>query len=230
MLSLDAVAASLAWADPWLAPWFTAWGLPVSQLEAWAFVLSVLMVGFNLKVNPLGWPLAIISSILYGILFARSRLYGEATLQAVFIAVSFWGWWQWLRGVDKHNPDKHLHALRVRMLSRRHRWVAIGITLAMWPLLGLLLDHITDSDVPYFDALPTAGSLMGQWLLGRKWVENWPCWLAVNLVSMGLFAYKQLWLTVILYGVFAALSVWGWRQWRDMAAVADSSVPHALHT
>jgi nicotinamide mononucleotide transporter len=80
----------------------------------------------------------------------------------------------------------------------------------------LLLTHITDSDVPYLDALPTAGSLIGQWLLGRKWVENWPCWLLVNVISMGLFAYKQLWLTVILYAVFAMLSVLGWRQWLEL--------------
>lgn len=213
MLSLDAVAASLAWADPWLAPWFIAWGVPVSQLEAWAFVLSLLMVGFNLKVNPAGWPLAIVSSALYGILFARSRLYGEAVLQLVFIAVSFWGWWQWLRGVDER-----AQVLTVRSLSGTQRVLVLGLTLLAWPLIGALLDHITDSDVPYFDALPTAGSLAGQWLLGRKWVENWPCWLAVNLVSMGLFAYKQLWLTVILYGIFAVLSAWGWLQWRALAA------------
>lgn len=213
MLSLDAVAASLAWADPWLAPWFTAWGVPVSQLEAWACVLSLLMVGFNLKVNPMGWPLAIVSSALYGILFARSRLYGEATLQVVFIVVSVWGWWQWLRGVDGR-----AHALTVRALAKKGVLMAVGATLLIWPLIGAMLDRVTDSDVPYYDALPTAGSLMGQWLLGRKWVENWPCWLAVNVVSMGLFAYKQLWLTVMLYGLFALLSAWGWWQWRALAA------------
>jgi nicotinamide mononucleotide transporter len=214
MLSLDAVAASLAWADPWLAPWFTAWGVPVSQLEGVAFVLSLLMVLFNFRVNAWGWPLAIVSSVLYGVLFARSKLYGEASLQLVFVIVSVWGWWQWLRG-----RDGDAHALRVRELQVRGRVMAMSACLALWPLTGTLLAHITDSDVPYLDALPTAGSLLGQWLLGRKWVDNWPCWLIVNLISMGLFAYKQLWLTVILYGIFAALSVMGWREWRQLAGV-----------
>lgn len=212
MLSLDAVAASLAWADPWLAPWFTAWGVPVSQLEGMAFVLSLLMVWLNFKVNAWAWPLAIVSSVLYGVLFARSRLYGEASLQLVFVVVSVWGWWQWLRGVDGQ-----AHSLSVRQLASRGRLKAVLTCLALWPLTGALLTHITDSDVPYLDALPTAGSLIGQWLLGRKWVDNWPCWLIVNVISMGLFAYKQLWLTVILYGIFAALSVQGWREWRQMA-------------
>lgn len=221
-MSAMSIADALAWADPWLAPWWTAWGVPVSRLEAWAFVLSLAMVLFNLRVNPLGWPLAIASSLLYGLLFARSKLYGEASLQLVFVALAVWGWWQWL-----HGTDGHAHALRVRQMRPRGRWLALCLTLLLWPLIGLLLHHITDSDVPYWDALPTAGSLVGQWLLGRKWVENWPCWVAVNLVSMMLFAHKQLWLTVGLYGLFAMLALWGWRQW---SAIARGEAPprHAL--
>jgi len=59
---------------------------------------------------------------------------------------------------------------------------------------------------------------LGQWLLARKRIENWPCWLAVNLISMALFAHKALWLTVLLYGLFALMSVWGWRQWHKATA------------
>ena len=72
---------------------------------------------------------------------------------------------------------------------------------------------MTDSDVPFLDALPTVASVTGQLLLGRKLVENWPTWLFVNGVSVLLFAIKGLWLTVILYALFAALSVAGWRAW-----------------
>jgi nicotinamide mononucleotide transporter len=93
----------------------------------------------------------------------------------------------------------------------------------MWQVMGLLLDRLTDSDVPYWDALPTTGSLIGQWLLGRKYVENWPCWLLVNLVSMALFAHKGLWLTVWVYALFALLSVVGWRAW--LAAARGSARP-----
>jgi nicotinamide mononucleotide transporter len=57
-------------------------------------------------------------------------------------------------------------------------------------------------------------SLVGQFLLGRKFIENWAVWIVVNVVSVGLFAYKSLWLTVGLYGVFIVLSVVGWRAWQ----------------
>ncbi|HZF79749.1 MAG TPA: nicotinamide riboside transporter PnuC, partial [Rubrivivax sp.] len=82
----------------------------------------------------------------------------------------------------------------------------------------LLLQRATDSDVPFLDALPTVASVTGQILLGRKLVENWPVWVAVNIVSVGLFVYKALWLTAILYGLFAVLAVVGWRAWGRLAA------------
>lgn len=87
-----------------------------------------------------------------------------------------------------------------------------------WPLRGLLLDRCTDTDVPHRDAFPTTASIAGQWLLGRKYVQNWTAWLIVNTVSAALFACKDLWLTMLLYLLFVALSVAGWQAWRQLAA------------
>ena len=196
---------------PLLTPAFTWAGSAFTWLEMLATALALWMVVCNLRVNPLGWPLAIISSALYGLLFIHSKLYGEAALQAVFIVLGGWGWWQWLRGTGDHGQ-----ALTVRQLTPRQRRLALAATLAAWPLLGLLLARITDSDVPYLDALPTVGSLTGQYLLARKWVDNWPAWVAVNVFSVLLFATKGLWLTTGLYAVFALLALLGWRAWRAL--------------
>jgi nicotinamide mononucleotide transporter len=191
---------------------FTLWDSPVTWTEVVAFVLAVCMVVCNWRVNPLAWPLAMVSSALYGLLFFDVRLYGEASLQLVFIAVAVWGWWQWLRGTGDDGG-----ALRVRHLGARGRLGVGAFVLAAWPLLALFLDRATDSDVPWCDALPTVGSLAGQWLLGRKYVENWPVWIGVNVVSVGLFAWKGLWLTVILYALFVVMAALGWRAWRRLA-------------
>jgi nicotinamide mononucleotide transporter len=198
-------------ARPALAVAFTLFGSPVTWLEVAAFWIAIAMVFANFRVHPVAWPLAMVSSLMYALLFADSRLYGEAALQFVFIAVAFWGWWEWLRGTGADGAP-----LRVHRLSPRWRVLAVAATLAAWPLLGALLDRHTDSDVPYLDALPTVGSLLGQFLLGRKLIENWAVWFAVNVVSVGLFAVKGLWLTVILYALFAVLSVVGWRAWRRL--------------
>ena len=202
---MEALLQSL---QPILATAFVLWGAPVSWLEVIAFVLAVAMVLLNMRVNAWAWPLAIASSLMYLLLFWNSRLYGDAALQIVFALVAGWGWWQWLRGTL---PDGR--ALEVRRLDARGRAIALVAALLAWPAIGLFLARYTDTDVPWWDAFPTAGSLLGQWLLGRKFVENWPAWLVVNVVATALFAYKGLWLTVLLYALFAVLSIAGWRVW-----------------
>ena len=199
---------------------FVFHGSAVTWLEVVAFVLALAMVVLNIRVDPLGWPLAIVSSLLYVALFWRSRLYGDAGLQVFFVLVAGWGWRQWLRGT---RADGRM--LAVRELSRRGRWLAGVALLVGWPVVGLFLKTYTDTDVPWWDAFPTAASVLGQWLLGRKYVENWPVWIAVNVVSVALFAYKGLWLTVGLYAVFIAMSFVGWRAWRRLAAEPASARP-----
>jgi nicotinamide mononucleotide transporter len=201
--------------EPLLAAPFSLLGSPVTWIEMIGFVLALAMVFANMKVWLVAWPLAIASSAAYGVLFAHSKLYGEAGLQLFFIAVAAWGWWQWRFGTQDDG-----RALAVRALPVRERWIVAALTLAAWPLLGWLLDTWTDSDVPYWDALPTAGSVAGQWLLGRQYVENWLVWVAVNIASVAVFAIKDLWLTVVLYALFAVLAVFGWRTWKRRAAAA----------
>jgi nicotinamide mononucleotide transporter len=212
------LASLIAWLQPALIPAFAAFGTPVTWLEVVAFVLSLWMVGCNMRVHWFAWPLAIVASALYALLFVASRLYGEASLQVFFAVVGAWGWWQWVRGHDAQG-----HALVVHRMSRRLATGTALATLAAWPLLGLLLRRYTDSDVPWLDGLSTAGSIAGQFLLGRKFLENWAVWLAVNVFSVVLFAVKGLWLTVILYAIFAVLSVAGWRAWRAIEGRRDAA-------
>ncbi|QHI97303.1 nicotinamide riboside transporter PnuC [Xylophilus rhododendri] len=194
---------------------FTVWGVATSWAEAVAVVLALAMVGMNIRERHWGWPLAILSSILYFFIFQRSQLYGDAALQVFFILLAGWGWTKWLRGRRADGS-----ALVVSVLSGRGR---LGVLLAwalLWPALGLFLLRFTDTDVPWWDAFPTAGSLVGQYLLARKYTENWPAWLAVNVAGAALYAYKGLWITALLYAVFAMLSVSGWRAWQARSVAA----------
>jgi len=203
--------ALLQLAQPLFATAFTVWNTPVSWLEIVAFVLATAMVVLNIRVNPLGWPLAIISSLLYFGLFWNSKLYGDASLQIFFAVIALWGWWQWLRGTQGNGA-----ALRVRTLGTRDRWRLLGVLAFAWPTTGLFLKTYTDTDVPWWDAFPTAASVIGQWLLGRKYVENWAVWMIVNIVSVTLFVHKELWLTAALYSLFIVMSIIGWRAWRGL--------------
>ena len=209
---MNAVLAALA---PLFATAFDVLGSPVTWLELVAFALSIAMVVCNIRVNVIGWPLAIASSLLYMLLFWNSRLYGDASLQVFFALIAGWGWWQWLRGTDSHGS-----ALRVRTLGANGRInILVAIAIA-WPATALFLRRFTDTDVPWWDAFPTATSLVGQWLLGRKYVENWPVWIVVDVVAAALFAYKGLWLTTLLYVVFVGMAAVGWRSWARRTATA----------
>jgi nicotinamide mononucleotide transporter len=202
---MDALLQTL---QPLLLPAFELLGSPITWIELLAFVLAVWMVVCNMRVHMLAWPLAIASSLLYFLLFWSGKLYGEASLQLVFVALALWGWWQWLRG---KTPDGS--ALTIRRLSPQGLALSVAATLLAWPALGFFLHHQTDSPVPFWDAFPTVASLLGQWLLARKYQENWGVWVLVNGVSVALFAYKGYWLTVVLYAVFIPMSIAGWQAW-----------------
>ncbi|MCV2371256.1 nicotinamide riboside transporter PnuC [Roseateles oligotrophus] len=201
-----------------LLPAFELLGSPITWIEIIAFALAVWMVLCNMRVHMLAWPLAIISSLLYFVLFWSGKLYGEASLQLLFAALALWGWWQWLRGKGEDGK-----ALRVRRLSPQGLAMAVLATLLAWPALGFFLQHQTDSQVPFWDAFPTVASLLGQWLLARKYQENWSVWVLVNVVSVALFAYKGYWLTVLLYAVFIPMSVAGWRAWAQRLSQAPAA-------
>jgi nicotinamide mononucleotide transporter len=188
----------------------TLFGTAVTWLEIAAFVLAIACVVCNVYEIHWAWPLTIASSALYAWLFFASKLYGDGALQFLFIAIAFWGWWQWRFGTRL----KHATApLRVAALPR-HRWpLIVGVWGVLWLIIGAFLKRYTDTDVPWWDAFPTAGSVIGQYLLARKFIENWPVWIGVNAVAITLFAFKGLVLTAILYAIFLAMAFWGWRVW-----------------
>ena len=189
---------------------FTLWGTPVTWLELAAFVLALANIACNVFEIHWGWPLTIVASGLYAWLFYSSKLYGEAGVNVFFALTAVWGWSQWLRG---HGDDGYAPLKIARLSPAGLKGVVLAWALS-WLACGTLLHTITDSDVAWIDGFVTAGSLVGTYLLGRKYIANWPTWIIVNVVSVALFAYKGLTLTVVLYVIFLALAVWGWIGWQ----------------
>lgn len=203
MLFFDAILAFLN------SPVFTLFGSPASWAELMGAVLGIAMVICNIKEIHWGWPLAFVSSAMYFLVFWDSKLFGDATLQIFFAVMATWGWWQWLRGIRDDGS-----ALKIQTLSNASTIKLIALCVFFWLATGLFLLKFTTTDVPWWDAFPTALSVVATLLLGRKYVENWPLWIVVNVVSIALFAYKGLWLTVGLYTVFTIMAVMGWQAWR----------------
>ncbi|GAB3470449.1 nicotinamide riboside transporter PnuC [Massilia terrae] len=187
-------------------------GFSTTPLELISFALAVAMVLMNIRQNHWGWLLGIVSSATYGIVFFNARLYGDASLQLVFIASGIWGWYQWLRGAGESKLAV------TRLNNAGWLWSGAGWGIG-FVLLALFLRAYTNTDVPNADGFLTAGSLLGTVLLARKKVENWHVWIAVDVLYVGLYVYKGLMLTAILYAIFVALAIGGLRAWSNVAAV-----------
>lgn len=192
-------------------------GFTTTPLELSAFVLSALTVYLNIRQNHWAWLFAIVSSATYAVVFFDARLYGDMALQGVFIAVSTWGWYQWLFGGEHHTP------LKVSWLGRQD-WVACLVAWALgFALLAWFLRTYTNTDVPNIDGFLTAGSLVGQVLVARKKIENWIVWIVVDVLYVGLYVYKHLMLTAILYFAFILMAIAGFVAWRASSTPGRSA-------
>lgn len=185
-------------------------GFATTPLELTSFALAVTTVLLNIRQNHWAWLFSIASSSTYAVVFFDARLYGDSGLQLVFIAASVWGWRQWLRGAG----EAKLVVTRVGRAG--WAWALAGWG-AGFLALSWFLKTYTNTDVPHIDGFLTAGSLVGQLLLARKKVENWHVWVIVDVLYVGLYIYKDLHVTAVLYAVFVLLAMRGLRAWSNIA-------------
>ena len=176
--------------------------------EILAAVTGIISVYLSTRENIWSWPTALVNVTLYFIVFLEAKLYADMGLQVVYFALSLYGWYEWLYGGENRTE---LHVSRVsRSLGVRLALVGLAATL----VLGTALARFTDAALPLLDSATTSTSLVAQWMMTRKIVENWAVWVAVDVVYVGMFLYKSLYLTAALYAVFFVLAVMGYREWK----------------
>ncbi len=191
-----------------------------SLIEIISFTLAIVMVGLNIRQSPWGWLFAIASAALYSVIFYDARLYGDMSLQFFFIAVSIWGWYQWLFGGAQHR------GVQVSRLDAKGWGVCALGWLAAYLFIFYVLHSFTDTDVPHIDAFLTSGSLVGQFLLSRKKLENWHLWIFIDLIYIGLYIHKNLILTALLFAVFVVMATIGLFAWKKslLQSMSDDAV------
>ncbi|HEY8166657.1 MAG TPA: nicotinamide riboside transporter PnuC [Gemmatimonadaceae bacterium] len=180
----------------------------MSALEALAALFGVVSVYLSVRENIWSWPTAIVNVGLYTIVFYQSRLYADMGLQVIYVVLSFYGWYQWLYG------GKNRTELPVSRTPRRVALILPVLGIAAAAALGSVLHRTTNAALPYLDSATTSTSLIAQWMMTRKLLENWLLWVAVDVVYIGMFIYKSLYLTAGLYLVFLVLSATGYFRWR----------------
>ncbi len=172
-------------------------------------VLGAVYVWLAIRESPWCWPFGIANVSLFLVVFAHSRLYGAAALQVLYIALSVYGWYEWLHGGQAHG--------RLEVARTPPRFVlpllAAGILGSLG--LGLALQAHTNEALPWSDAAATAFSLVAQLMATRKWLENWLVWIAVDAVYVGMNLSQSLYAATALYAVFLVMAVFGFRAWRS---------------
>ncbi|MEV7232851.1 nicotinamide riboside transporter PnuC [Streptomyces sp. NPDC051020] len=199
--------------DPLQQPLVTVLDTPVSWTEVLGFGSGALCVWLVARQHLANWPIGIANNLFFILLFTQSGLYADAGLQIVFITLAVYGWWTWTHGGGPGSS-----ALPVRSTTRTE-WAWLCAAGAAGTLaLTVLLDRATDSTVPFWDALTTALSLAATYGQCRKLVESWRLWIAADVVYIPLYAYKELYLTSLLYVGFLTLCLVGLRNWKlDLA-------------
>jgi len=194
--------------EPWLLEW--------SPLEAIAAAFGVISVYLSTRQNIWSWPTAIINVALYIVVFYQGRLYGQMALQPVYLTLSIYGWYQWLHGGQQHSK-----LLVSRASPRLLLWLGI-FNVAAWIVVAMILRR-TDAALPGLDALLTTTSLVAQWMMTRKILENWVLWVAVDIVYVPMFISQGLYATAMLYAAFLVLAVMGFVDWRRSVVPQEMS-------
>ncbi|HRZ96476.1 MAG TPA: nicotinamide riboside transporter PnuC [Paludibacter sp.] len=171
-------------------------------------ILSLIYLYLSIKQKASLWIFGLMSSVLYVVVFIQSKLYADMSLQFYYVFISIYGWINWKFGREVVENE-----LPVKRLSRKMILILIGITILIYGAYFVLLNYFTDSKVPKFDSLIGALSVVATWMLARKYIENWLVWIVADGLAIGLFVYKELYPTAILFIVYTVMSVVGYRQW-----------------
>lgn len=156
------------------------------------------------------WLIGIISCSVYIYVFFVSKFYADMGLQVYYVAISFYGWYNWRKGNVK-TKKKELPISRIPVKQIVYSTLA---TFVFFIIIGLILDYLTDSQLPYWDSFTTSLGITGTWMLAKKYIEQWYLWIVADIVSTSLYLYKHLYPTAFLYLVFTIMAFVGLYEWR----------------
>lgn len=178
-------------------------------MELCAAVAALLCVWLAVKNHILNWPISIISSLLYFVVFYEGKLYSDVLLQVVFLMMQGYGWYSWYQKTGKNSDIRAVNAT----------WFVLPslLTLVLWGLwYYLLITWKPDASYPIWDAGTTVFSLLAIYMQAKRILENWWLWIGVDLFYIPLYWQKGMYLTALLYSIYIGLALWGWWQWKKI--------------
>lgn len=175
-------------------------------IELAGTVSSLLGIYFSIHQKAIAWIWNIIASAIYGLLFFQSHLYSDMELQGFFIIMAVFGLLNWKKNEGNWKPEKS---------SKKSLAIGIAFTIMFGIISGFLHQkYASNTSFPYLDATLTGLSIWGTWLAANKKIENWWVWILADLIYVGMYFQKDLYVTGCLYLIFVVFAIQGLISWK----------------
>jgi len=180
-----------------------------NYIEVAATLLSLIYVWLSVKQKISLWLFGFLSAALFAVVFFQAKLYAVMTLQFYYLAVSVYGWINWKKAATDTGKE-----MPVKNINSRELLIFSLLTTGTFLLYYYILRTYTDSPLPLIDSLTTALSITATWMLAKKIIEHWLIWIVVDVISVSLYLYKELYSTSLLFVVYTIMAVVGFIHWR----------------
>ncbi|HYS53635.1 MAG TPA: nicotinamide riboside transporter PnuC [Thermoanaerobaculia bacterium] len=180
----------------------------MSAFEVSAAVITLVSIWLTARENIWCWPTGVVSVVMYFWIFWQAKLYANAWLQAFYLILIAYGWYEWLHG------GKHHDVLHVSRTPLRGWIITIALGVLASAVLGWAMQRFTNNSMPYSDAATTAFSIAAEAMTTKKWIENWIVWIFVDGVTTWILFVQHLYPSALLYASFLGLAVFGWIEWK----------------
>lgn len=182
-----------------------------NYIELLGTVLSLIYLYLSIKEKISLWIFGFLCSALYVIVFFQSKFYADMSLQFYYLVVSVFGWINWKR---KGNSAQQSNNLFITSLSKTQILQYAIATILIYIVYFLILKFLTDSTIPVMDSVVGALSVVATWMLAKKKIENWLLWIVADAIAAGLYIYKGLYPTFVLYVVYTIMAIVGYFEWK----------------
>ncbi|MDE6095018.1 MAG: nicotinamide riboside transporter PnuC [Muribaculaceae bacterium] len=189
--------------------------------ELLGFCVGILYLWWEYHADAKVWLASVVMPMISMWIYFSKGLYADFAINIYYLVIAIYGFAVWTRGGKKKNKDESEEERENNEKGTR-KITHVGVKVAslcavsallIWYVIWWILVSFTDSTVPVADSFTTALSIVGLWMMARKYVEQWLVWLVVDVVCSALYLYKELPFYCALYAIYTVVALLGYRKW-----------------
>lgn len=188
-------------------------------IEIFGTIVGLIYLWLEYKANIYLWLASIIMPAIYIYIFYNAGLYADFAINIYYLLIAIYGWFAWKYSFQifpSSSKKSREEELKISSIPKKIWIRLIPVYLILQFIITWVLITYTNSNVPWIDSFTTSVSIIAMWMLARKYIEQWLVWIVVDVVSVGLYIYKDLYFTSVLYALYAVIAILGYIKWKKM--------------